>query len=140
MLTYQSFRPSDLFPDLRDLLIVLIVVKRIDSSMSVQVRVSCFEFRRWCVRVTDPHVLHKLVIHPKHDKHPNFIGFQADVQVRHNQLDTRQDTLTEGFSVQGNGNDRRSRHNHWVRTLCSRCFQKTLIPSSLHVEVAGRNH
>ena len=78
-----------------DLVIVLIVVKNMDSSMSVYIRISFFEFRQWSVRVTGPHVLHKLVIHPKHDKHPNFIGFQTDVQVRHNQLDTRQDTLTE---------------------------------------------
>ncbi len=70
-------------------------------NLSVFQGVSYFEFRQWSVRITGPHVLHKLVIHPKYDKHPNFIGFQAEVQVRHNQLDTRQDTLTEGFSVQG---------------------------------------
>jgi hypothetical protein len=50
--------PSDLFPHLKDLVIVLIVVKNMDSA-----------------------------IHPKLDTHPNFIGFQTDVQVRHNQLD-----------------------------------------------------
>ncbi len=50
------------------------------------------KFRQWSVRITGPHVLHKLVIHQKHDKYPNFIGFQTEVQVRHNQRDTRQDT------------------------------------------------
>ena len=40
MLTYQSFRPSDLSPHLRNLLIILIVVKSIDSSTSAHIRVT----------------------------------------------------------------------------------------------------
>jgi hypothetical protein len=30
-----------------------------------------------CVWVTRPHVLHELAIHPEHDKHVNFLGFQT---------------------------------------------------------------
>jgi hypothetical protein len=38
--TYQSFRPRDPFPHLKDLLIVLIV-KSLDTSMSAYIRISC---------------------------------------------------------------------------------------------------
>jgi hypothetical protein len=61
--TYQSqtFRPRDLFPHLKDLIIVLIV-KNLDTSMSAHIRISCFESRQWSVRVIHPHVLHALVL------------------------------------------------------------------------------
>ena len=62
--TYQSFRPRDLFPHLKDLLIVLIV-KSLDTSMSAYIRISSSEVGQWSVRVTRPHVLHKLAIHPE---------------------------------------------------------------------------
>ncbi len=77
--TYQSFRPRDLFPHLKDLLIVLIIVKSLDTSMSVHIRISCSEVRQWSVRVTRPHVLHKLAIHPEHDNHVNLLDFQTHV-------------------------------------------------------------
>ncbi len=76
--TYQSFRPRDLFPHLKDLLIVLIV-KSLDTSMRAYIHISCSEVRQWSVRVTRPHVLHKLVIHPEHDKHVNLLDFQTHV-------------------------------------------------------------
>ena len=76
--TYQSFRPRDLFPHLKDLLIVLIV-KSLDTSMSAHIRISYLEFRQLSVRVTRPHVLHELAIHPEHDKHTNLLGFQTHV-------------------------------------------------------------
>jgi len=53
------------FPHLKDLLIVLIVVKSLDTSMSAHIRISCSEVRQWSVQVTHPHVLQKLVIHPE---------------------------------------------------------------------------
>jgi len=52
-----------------------------------------------CLTVTHPHVLHELTIHTEHDNHVNLLGFQRHVSVRHNQLDTRQDTLTKRLSV-----------------------------------------
>ncbi len=48
--SYQDFRPKDLFPHLKDLLIVLIVLKSLDTSMN-----------------------------PEHDKHANLFGFQTHV-------------------------------------------------------------
>ena len=77
--SYQSSRPSDLFPHLKDLLIVLMVVKIIDSSMNTHIRISVLEFRQRCGWVTHPHVLQKLPVHPNHDKHPYFIGLHAHV-------------------------------------------------------------
>ena len=58
--SYKAFRPTDLFPNLKDLLIVLIVLKSLDTSMRVHIRISCVEFRQWSVWVTRPHVLHEL--------------------------------------------------------------------------------
>jgi hypothetical protein len=54
--SYQSFRPRDLFSHLKDLVIVLIVVKSLETSTSVSIRISCFEFRQWGVWVSHPHV------------------------------------------------------------------------------------
>ena len=75
--TYQSFRPRDLFPHLKDLLILLIVVKSLDTSMSAHIRINCFEVRQWSVWVTRPHVLHELSIHPEHDKDVNLLGWRG---------------------------------------------------------------
>ncbi len=47
--SYKSFRPKDLFPHLKDLLIVLIVLKSLDTSMNVYIRIIYFEFRQWSV-------------------------------------------------------------------------------------------
>jgi uncharacterized protein (DUF952 family) len=38
--SYQSFRPTDLFPHLKDLVIVLMVVKNLETSTSDHVRIS----------------------------------------------------------------------------------------------------
>ena len=65
----MSFRPRDLFPHLKDLVIVLIVVKSLETSTSVRIRISCFEFRQRGVWVSRSHVLHELVIHTEHDQH-----------------------------------------------------------------------
>ena len=77
--SYQDFRPTDVFPHLKDLLIVVIVVKSLDTSMSAHIRINCFEVRQWSVWVTRPHVLHELVIHPEDDKHANLLDFQTHV-------------------------------------------------------------
>ncbi len=39
--------PRDLFPHLKDLVIVLTVVKSLETSTSEHIRISCFEFHRY---------------------------------------------------------------------------------------------
>ncbi len=55
--TYPAFRPRDRFAHLEELLMVLIVVKSVDTSMIAHIRINFFEFRQRSVRVTCPHVL-----------------------------------------------------------------------------------
>ncbi len=65
--SYQSFRPTYLFPHLKDLVIVLIVVKSLaETSTSAHIRISCFEFGQGGVWASRPHVLHELAIHTEH--------------------------------------------------------------------------
>jgi uncharacterized protein (DUF952 family) len=47
--SYEAFRPTDLFPHLKDLLIVFIVLKSLDTSMREHIRINCSEFRQWSV-------------------------------------------------------------------------------------------
>ena len=95
-------RPPDLVSDLPVLLLIFpIFLQSTKSSIALHIRINCFEVRQESVWVSHPHVLHELVIHPEYDKHVNLLGFQTHVEVRHNQLDTRQDTLTKRLSVQG---------------------------------------
>ena len=69
--------------------------------------------RQRSVWVSHPHVLHELVIHPKHHKHLNFTGLETYVYVRDNQFDTRQDTLSKGLCIQ----DFQGNHSHLLFDL-----------------------
>jgi hypothetical protein len=64
--SYQSFRPTDLFPYFKDLVIVLMVVKSLETSTSAHIRINFFEFPQRGVWVSLPHVLHELVVHTEH--------------------------------------------------------------------------
>jgi hypothetical protein len=94
--THQPFRCRHFFHHLKDLLIVLIVVKSVDTSTRTYIRINYFEFRQGSVWVTRPHVLHELVIHPEHDQYPNLLSFQTWLTCKSDTTNLTQDkTLSQ---------------------------------------------
>ncbi len=97
-------------------------------SLSANIRIRYFEFRQWSVRVTGPHVLHKLTSHPTHDKHPSTSWSEKPST---SWSEKPGDSGLSGFScsdVQDRRNDYRWRTNYWGRRLCWHTFMFSYVP------------